>query len=170
MMTDIQNIIDEANRIEEDSNLSAKGHFCAAKRWARTNFWLGLISTILASLAGASAIFSGYHGVPLVTIIAGLFSLFAGTLAAIITFINPNRKSSSHFNSGNNYNELRNDARIFHRIVINNLRENDAKEKLQLLNGRRNELNKRSDQIPDWAFKKARKGIEEGESTYCVDD
>ena len=165
-----QNIINEAERIEEDSTVSAKGHFCAAKRWGMVNFWLGIITTILASFAGAFTIFSGHNGFVWGTVIAGICSVFAGAISAVITFVNPNRKASSHFDFGNSYNELQNDTRIFRKIVLNTLNEENNREKLLLLNSRRNELNKRSDQIPEWAFKNARRGIEEGEAAYCVDE
>ena len=170
-MNSIDKIIDEAKRIEEDSIYSAKGHFCTAKRWEKANFYLGIISAIAATLAGASAVSKlEFYNIHFGAIIAGVSSIVAAVLVSILTFVNPNKKAASHFNAGNCYKELQNDTRVFRIVEFVNLDEEVAKEKLNILNSRRNKLNRESDQIPDWAFEKARKGIEEGEANYSVDN
>ena len=49
-------LIKEAERIREDTEHSAKGHFEAARIWEKCNKWLGVPATILAASAGVSAI------------------------------------------------------------------------------------------------------------------
>lgn len=164
-MTNTEKIINEAKRIEEDSLYSAKGHFCTGQRWNRLHLWLGTISVAFSAIAGASALSQfDYHNV-----IAGVISIIVAGLTAVITFINPNDRASIHRRSGNMYSSLKNDARIFYDIEVNKLDDKKAVEDLKILNNRRSKLNLESQIIPDWAFKKARKGIENGEAKYKID-
>ena len=164
-MTNLDPIKLEAERIEEDCLYSAKGHFCAGHWWGKVNFWLGISSTSLSAIAGTSALSQfDYHNV-----IAGALSIFVAFLAGLITFINPDNRSFAHLKAGNNYNSLRNNARIFHDIETGRVDEKTAIKILKKLNETRNKLNTESLQIPEWAFKKARKGIELGEASYRAD-
>ncbi len=165
-MNNKEKIINEVKRIEEDSLYSAKGHFYAGQCWVNVNLWLGSVSAVLSAIAGASALSQfDYHN-----IIAGGLSIIVAGITAVITFINPNERASVHQKTGNKYNALRNDTRIFYDIEINEIDDKEAIDDLKKLNDRRNKLNIESHQIPKWAFEKARKGIEEGESKYKVDN
>jgi len=165
-MNNQEKIINEAKRIEEDSIYSAKGHFYAGQCWVNMNLWLGGISAVLSAIAGASALSQfDYHN-----IVAGGLSIIVAGLTAVITFVNPSERSVVHQKIGNEYNALRNDTRIFYDIEVNNMDEKRAIEDLKKLNDKRNKLNLESHQIPKWAFEKARKGIEEGEAKYKVDN
>ena len=160
-------IIKEAKRIEEDSLYSAKGHFVAANFWTNFHLWIGVPTAIVSAIAGVSALsqFDNHN------IIAGTLAIIVAALVAVTTFLNPNEKADSHRNVGNTYNSLRNKARIF--CEIDSCRENSDQEiirHLKELAKQRDELNQNSPQIPRWAFKKARKGIEEGEADYKVDE
>jgi len=161
-----EKIINEAKRIEEDSLFSAKGHFYAAQKWASVHLWLGVPAAILAAIAGASALsqFENHN------IIAGVLAIIVSALSAVATFLNPNEKSILHHNSGNQYNNLRNSARIFSEINLDLLsKEDDILHELKKLNEQRSELNQKSPQIPKWAYEKAKIGIEKGESLYMID-
>lgn len=166
-MINNEKIINEAKRIEEDSLNSAKGHFSAGHRWGVVNFWLGTISAILSAMAGASALSQFFYH----NIIAGVLSIIVAGLAAIITFINPDKRSIMHKGAGNKYKALQNNARIFYEIeiAINGTDDKRNLDDLKKLNDERNNLNMGSPQIPEWAFKKAKKGIEKGEAEYKVD-
>ncbi len=162
-----ENIIKEAKRVEEDSMYSAKGHFVAANFWTNFHLWIGIPTAILAAIAGASALsqFDNHN------IIAGILAIIVTALTAVTTFLNPNEKANSHRNAGNKYNSLRNKARIF--CEIDCCREDSDQEfakQLKELAKQRNELNQNNPQIPRWAYKKARKGIEEGETKYKVEN
>jgi len=162
-----ENLIKEARRIEEDSLYSATGHFVAANFWTNFHLWIGVPTSILAAVAGGSALsqFDNHN------IIAGILAIVVTALTAVTTFLNPNEKANSHRNAGNKYNSLRNKARIF--CEIDSCREDSDQEitkQLKELAKRRDELNQNSPQIPGWAYKKARKEIEEGEADYKVDE
>lgn len=163
-----ENLIKEARRIEEDSLYSAKGHFVAANFWSNFHLWIGVPTTILAAIAGVSALsqFDNHN------IIAGFLAIIVAALTAVTTFLNPNERANSHLNAGNKYNSLRNEARIF--CEIDSCGENNSiqeiTKQLKELAKQRDELNQNSPQIPRWAFKRARKGIGEGEAAYKIDE
>ncbi len=160
-----EKIIREAGRIEEDSLFSAKGHFVVADFWVSFHLWIGVPTAVLAAIAGTSALsqFEKHN------IIAGILAIIVAALTAVTTFLNPNEKANSHLNAGNNYNSLRNKARIF--CEIDSYGEDSDQEitkQLKELAKQRDGLNQDSPQIPRWAYKKARKGIEEGEADYMI--
>ncbi len=159
-------IIDEAKRIEENCLYTAKGHFAAAQFWTNFRLWVGIPMAILSAIAGTSALAQfGYH-----KIVAAILSIIVAALAGITTFLNPNEKANTHLNSGSNYDSLQSKTRIF--WTIDCWRENSEQvltDKLKDLSDQRDKLNRDSPQIPTWAYKKARKGIKEGEADYEVD-
>lgn len=162
-----EKIIKEAIRVEEDSLYSAKGHFVAANVWTNLHLWIGIPTAALAAIAGAFALskFDNHN------IIAGFLAIIVTALTAITTFLNPNERSNCHRNAGNDYNSIRNKARIFY-DVDSLIEESDQElvKQLKELTKKRDELNQNSPQVPRWAYKKARKGIEEGEAEYTIDE
>lgn len=161
-----ENIKKELQRIEEDSLYSAKGHFYAAQLWELFNLSVGIPLAVLSAVAGASA-FSDfpYHGT-----VAGVIALLVSIITAISTTINPSKKAALHHTSGNQYNSLKNDARIACSIELENITDDEKATKiLKEYNSRRNELNKTCPQIPKWAFNKAKNGIMNGEADYKAD-
>jgi len=161
------NILKEVKRIEEDSLYSSKSHFYTAQFWSNLHLWLGIPAAVLAAVAGASAL-SEFNNHSLV---AGSLAIIVSALSAVNVFLNPNEKANSHHNAGNQYNTLRNSARIFSEIYLNmDKNSENILKKMEKMNDKRNILNEKSPQIPRWAFKKARRGIKEGEASYEVDN
>ena len=159
-------IKEEAERIEEDSLYSAKGHFYAAQLWVNLRLWLGIPAAVLAAIAGTAALSKFDHH----NVVAGVLSIIVAALTTVLTFLNPNEKASAHQKAGNDYNSLKNEARIFHDIGAAIIaEEEDPATSLRELSQKRDAMNKEHVQIPKWAFKKAKKGIEEGEAAYKVD-
>jgi hypothetical protein len=153
----------EAWRIEEDATFSSCGHFEASKPWAHLNLWLGIPFTIASAIAGVSAL----NDFPALTS-AIAFAVAAGT--ALMTFLAPQQRHKTHADCGNAYGALRNEARIFRLIECTPGRPTPGLlDRLKEIDARRNELNSASPIIPERAFKKARRGIEEGQKSYRVD-
>lgn len=154
----------EAEHVKEDAEHSAKGHFEAARVWGKCNKWLGVPATVLAAVAGASAL--AEYGV-----VSAGFAVVVAILTGLLTFLKPSECASRHLSAGNAHNEVRNDARIFANIECHAATPgSDLKGQLADLNSRRNTLNTDSPQIPRWAYKKAKAGIDAGEALYRVDD
>jgi hypothetical protein len=159
-------IIREAKRIEQDVLCSAKSHFVAAHFWARFHLLLGVPVVAISAVAGAAALaqFDATH------ILAGMLAIGVSALSAVMTFLNPNEKASAHLNAGNRYDSLRNQARIFWTIECwGDHSDQVLTERVRRLSELKDDLNKVSPQAPPWAYRRARKGIDEGEAEYAVD-
>ena len=159
-------IIKEAQRIEESTLYSAKGHLVAANFWTSFHLWVGIPMVLLAAIAGASALsqFDPKH------IIAGVISIIVVALSGVMTFLNPNEKASVHLNAGNNYDSLQNKIRMFWSIDCwREEPEQVLTEKLKYFYEQKDRINQSSPQIPRWAYKLAKKGILEGEADYKID-
>ena len=160
----LKELIAEAKRIEEVSIRSAKSQFEAADKWKQINLWLGIPTALLSGIAGISILSNWSY------LLGGSLALLVASLTALMTFLNPDRKSNSHLNSGNNYLSLRNKSRLFRNITTKTkLNFEDLVEKLKELADMRDSLNKSSPQFSRKDFEKAKKGISEGEADYQVD-
>jgi SMODS and SLOG-associating 2TM effector domain family 4 len=159
----IDALIRETSRIEEDALYSAKGHFEAASLWSKVHFWLGVPAAVLAAVAGGSIL----KQEPAVAVfLTGIVT----TLTALLTFLNPQQRSNTHHTAAARFNAIRNDTRILREVdLIGEQISNDAVERLKTLSKSRDELNLSSPQIPRFAFNRARRGIESGEAAYAVD-
>lgn len=156
-------IMKEGKRIEESSLYSAKGHFAAAHAWANFHLIIGVPIVILAAIAGCSFVNNN-------SLIAGILSLIVAVLSAVVTFLNPNERSSSHLNAGNSYDALQNETRIFR--TIDCWREDSEQiltERLKNFSSQKGKLNQGSPQIPWWAYQIAKRGVKAGEGSFEVD-
>ena len=154
----------EAARIEEDSLFSAKRHFAASKRWNARHYWIGVPTTVLAALAGASA----FKDKPL---LAGVLSAVVAALSALSTFLNPSGTGNRHHAAGTKYQALRNQSRIFRELdlVDPSASYEFLAKRLKDLADQRDTLNESSPQTSQKMFERARRGIEAGEAAYAVD-
>lgn len=152
----------EADRIEEDSIHSAKGHFNAAGIWKRRHYHLGIPATILGALAGAAMLKDW-------PVVASLLSLAATILTALVTFLKPTERASEHKTAGDQYLALKNDTRVFREVELLLQNGESHADKLKALSQRRNELNQGSPEILRKAFEQARDGIAGGEADYRAD-
>lgn len=154
---------DEAARIVEDTEHSAKRHFNSCDIWSIVHYALGIPATVAAAAASTALV----KDAPTV---AQLLGLTAALLVALMTFLKPSDRAAQHKNVGNQYLTLRNDARMFSELdLLNPIDDSKKSEKLERLAQRRNELNSSAPSTPRWAFEKTRKGIADGETTYKID-
>ena len=161
-----QEIIREAKRIEESLLYSSKGHYAAARFWSTFHLWIGIPMVVITALAGATA-FKTFdsNGVA-----AGIFALIGVVLSSLMTFLNPNEKESQHRIAGHNYDSLMSTIRLFWSVECWRT-EDEAilADKLTQLSEKKSKLNQSSPQIPTFAYRTAKKGIEAGEGAYAVD-
>ncbi len=104
-----EQIIKEAQRMEESLLFTSKGHFAAADFWAKFHLWIGIPMVVLSAILSASA-FSQFDAKHL---IAGFISLLVVAMSSIMTFLNPNDKLRGHLSAGNNADSLMNNIRVF---------------------------------------------------------
>lgn len=163
-------IIDEAKRLEETTLYSSKGHHNAAAGWGRGNLWLGLPTTVLSTLVGAASFAQFAKQSPEVALAAGCISIAIAVLSGVTTFLNPNKRESAHLAAAHGFDKLNNDARVFWSVECW-LEESETilTGKLKEMIDRKNDLNSKSPQIPNWAYEKAKAGIAAGEAEFKVD-
>ncbi len=155
---------DEAGRIEEDVEYSAKRHFETCGLWAWGHYLLAGPAALLA-IATTTAIIKDN------TELAQYLSLVAALLSALVTFLKPNDRAAQHRTFGNQYLAVRNEARMFREIdLLEPIDDAKKSERLRRLAQRRNDLNGSAPTTPRWAFESARKGVEQGEARYKVDN
>lgn len=159
----LQEIINEAERIIEDTEYSEKGHYnTAAQHWQDIHFWIGGSMTVSATIASAGLLQDS-------CLLGGIFAVIATILGAIQTFINPQEKSSLHKTYAGSYLTLRNNTRIFKKIEMLTISDIEAREKIKFFSNERCRLNELSPAIPRWAYEQAKKDIEAGLAKYRVD-
>ena len=161
-----EEIIKEAKRMEEALLYSSKGHYAAAHFWSKFHLWIGIPVVVLSAAAGASAFskFDPQH------IIAGIISIAVVALSSVMTFLNPNSKASAHLDAANKYDSLMNKIRIFWSIDCwRDESEQVLTEKVKYFSEQKDNLNQSCPQLPKWAYRRAKKGIDSGEGDYTVD-
>lgn len=154
-----ENIKEEARKLAICALYSSKGHFYAAEYWKRLHYWLGVPLTIV------SAVGVYYSVEP----IGHMLSCMVFVLSSLLTFLNTQKNRDSHFYSGELYDELYNQTRQFMRIECMDefgQKDEELKIKLDRLYDRKYKLDKFSLQIPKHAYKKAKKGIKQGEGSF----
>lgn len=160
-------IIKEAKRIEEACLFSAKRHFVSANFWASLNYWLGIPAVLLSGVVGVS-VFSDFDKTHT---ISKLSSIFVAGLTSLMTFLNPNQKSSAHQDSGNSYDALLNKARIFWSIDCWEEKSTEVLSgRLKGISEEKDRLNKTSPQTIGISYFLAKRSIERGEASYTVDN
>ncbi|MGD9691407.1 MAG: SLATT domain-containing protein [Phycisphaerales bacterium] len=156
-------VLAEADRIEEDTLYSAKGQWESARPWEFAHFAIGIPATVAAAAAGVSIV-SQWEAV------AGCLAFLSAVLTGLLTFLNPEGRAAAHRQAGNAYKAVSNDARIFRTVACSDAAAvRKLRRTLVRLNRRRNTLNETSPPPSRRAFKRARKGIEDGEATYRAD-
>ncbi|KGI56320.1 SLATT domain-containing protein [Campylobacter sp. MIT 97-5078] len=160
----LENIKKEVEKIKEDSNYSAKGHFESAEYWRKWNY--ALMSVSIVSVC-ASLVFV-YHDLD--KFWSGLIAISSGFITMLLIFLNPQEKHFSHYRSGNQFLSLRNKASIFLEVESKNMNLEQQIESLKKLDSKKNKLNNTSLPISKYGYKSAKRQIEVDKNTqYQVD-
>ncbi len=155
----------EGERIHESAVLSSETQFEYAKRWRRADRWLGGLAAALAGVAGVGAL-SEVLSVPW----AGFIAILSAVASAIAASLGAPKTKERAAISANALRALQQDARIFLRIDLPGLSEGDARERLQSLVDRHQELTREAEIPSPKAWKRAKKAIEaDGAQRYGVD-
>ncbi|MDU1653542.1 MAG: SLATT domain-containing protein [Leclercia adecarboxylata] len=160
----IEKIKDECLRIEEDALYSSKSHYNASSPWEKCNLVIGIPIAILSALTGLSALKD-------MTNITILMSLILTCLTAINTALNPSKRAGHHKSAAGEYNNLKNDVRLFREIELIevSIPDKEIKEKIKVFSDRRNQLNISSPTIPRWAYEKTQSDVKNKFSQYAID-
>lgn len=163
-MSDIQaSVSEELDRIQEDAEMSFKGHYNAGDWWEIINLWIGTPTAIVTTIAGGFA-YNEY------SFVSGSLAILAAAAIALMTFLNPSDRAQKHKSAAGYYHTLRNQVRIFQKIELPNLKDSEAIQKRVLEFAKlRDQLNNLSLTIPRWAYEIAKKDSDEGRTIYRTD-
>jgi hypothetical protein len=154
----------EAQRILESATYSSETQFDYAKRWRRVDRWIGSGAAALAAVAGVgglSQVLSARW--------AGFIAVLAAGTAAVAASIGAPQTKEKAAGSANSYRALQQDVRIFLAIDLTSMADDDAREKLQELVDRLQQLNQIAEIPSSWSWRRAKKSIEGGSQDFEAD-
>ncbi len=158
------NIVNEAKRIEQDALFSFKGHFNAAACWDKVYLWVGCIIAGTSVIAG-SIVFSGTERIW--NLIAACMALGSGILAAVSTFLEPQKKANAFRKAGADYKYLRDRARVLYEVKTkSDIPAEKLVTDLEVLQQESHRLSSDAPVIPKWAYLAACASIKSGEADY----
>jgi hypothetical protein len=155
----------EARRLLESATYSSETQFEYAKRWRRVDRWIGGGAAALAAIAGIGGLSQVLSARG-----AGFIAVLAAGSAAIAASIGAPQTKEKAAGSANAYRALQQDTRIFLAIDLASLSDEDAREKLQELVDRLQQLNQVAEIPSTWSWKRAKKSIESGSQDFEVDN
>ena len=127
-----------------------KAHCDTAIVWGNVHLYLGIPNTIIAALAGASALSSFSNS----SLIAGILSIIASILAAVSTFLNPSDRAKSHFKASNEFERLYKRIKMLRISSLDNeVTRQELAPKFDVLIEQLYDLRDSSPTVPDWAYR-----------------
>ena len=154
----------ELQRIEESAKYSAQIQFEAAKHWRGANLALGLPASVLAAVAGATALADVTSPV-----VAGVLALASAGFGAILTTVNAAHRMSEATSAANAYLEIQTAARQARLIDLPYQSIDESRATLAERTARRDEQNKNVDPPSGRAYRKGSNNIASGGQSYAVD-
>lgn len=151
----------EVENVHEAATYASETQFEYAKRWRRVDRLLGSVAAAFAAVAGVgglSDVFSAKW--------TGLIAVAAALTGAVAASIGAPKTKEKASIAANSYRALQQDARILLRIDLQRLSPEDARQALQKLVDRLQQLNREAEIPSPRAFEKARRQIESGAQTY----
>ncbi|MEU2747197.1 SLATT domain-containing protein [Streptomyces collinus] len=157
-------IADELRRLEESAMYSAQMQFEAAKHWRGVHLMMGIPTSLLAAVAGTTALVESTG-----RIAAGILALASAGLSAIMTTVNAPQRVSHATMCANAYLEVQTAARQTRTVDLAGLPVDEARAVLAELTSRRDEQNRAADPPGRRAYRRAQTNIGSGGQTYAVD-
>lgn len=158
----------EASRIEEGALFSSKRHFETARIWSWFHWITGLPLVILAALGNANP--DTLAVVDSIAEVSKYIPLSLLLLSVLSTFFDAQKKMVAHHATGNAYDALMTEVRIFRTIgCASDESDKVLTAQLENLSNQKNRLNETSPATPWLAYQLAKFGIWRGQGEYAVD-
>ena len=149
--------IDLAKELQMDSMYCAKSHYNASSFWVIVHYAIGIVMTASAAVAG---IFIAKDG-DVAQTTAFVSTSIATMFGAVSTFIKPSERSLQHKYAADSYLSLKNELKKS--IAFNS---DISEDDFMILSHKRDLILGEAPQIPWFAYRSAKKGIESGEANY----
>jgi hypothetical protein len=154
----------EAERIHECAMLASETQFEHAQRWRMVDRLLSGAAAVFAAVAGVGALSE------VLTIKwAGLVAILSAAVGAVATSVGAAQITARATDSANAYRNLQQDARLFLNLDLSVLQTEEARQQLQQLVDRQQQLNRAADIPSPFAWARAKKHLSEGSQDYEVD-
>ncbi|MGW1893382.1 SLATT domain-containing protein [Streptomyces sp. NPDC002004] len=157
-------IADEFWRLEESAMYSAQTQFEEAKHWRGVNLLLGVPTSLLAAVAGTTALVESTGRVT-----AGILALISAGLGAVLTTVNAPQRMTQALGCANAYLEVQTAARQARTVDLAGWTLDEARARLTELTARRDEQNRTADPPSRRAYRRAQANIARGSQTYSAD-
>jgi hypothetical protein len=154
----------EALRIHESALYSSETQFAYSKTWRRVDRLVGGAAAVLAAISGIGGLAQLISAK-----VAGIIAILAAGVGAIAVTLDAARTKERAAVSAAGYRTLQQDVRIFLKVDLDSLDDDDARQRLQLLVDRLQTLNREALIPSDPAWKKARRALQAGAQNYEVD-
>ncbi|MFX0195301.1 MAG: SLATT domain-containing protein [Candidatus Hodarchaeota archaeon] len=155
---DIQHLIDECKRIEEDCLYTAEAHYIGAAKAGTVAFSVKLIPAAAAAASGA-ALLSGLPNW------IAWFSVIAGVAFALQSIMNPDKKQEDHSQAGKSYTALKHESRALHETFCKEMDHDSFHVMVRILRERYNMTAKLTPLTSVKDFEEGRKRIKAGRHT-----
>ena len=152
--------LQEVEDTELYARILAKGYSYTAIAWGRVNLSIGIPNTIIAAIAGASALSNFSYS----NIIAGILSIITSVLSGLLTFLNPSDRAKSHTQAFTEFQKLCQQINLLKMDILSESEEVISKElrqKMEDLFEKLHDLRSASPMIPGWAYKIAKAEVEQ---------
>lgn len=153
----MEKIIEEAKHLETLCLIAAERHYAAETPWFYWNYLLGIPSTILAAIAGTTALGDS----PDAKYWAAGIALLAAGLTALLTFLDPFKKASNHHTTAKHYEALYHEAGFLQRFEAtkNGASPAELQQHLVAMRSKFNDLLESSPAISGTAYRTAEKNL-----------
>lgn len=154
----------EFRRLEESAMYSAQCQFEETKRWRALHLLLGVPATLLAAIAGTTALVESTGRTA-----AGILALISSGLGAVLTTVNAPQRTAQASASANAFLEIQTAARQHREIDLDQWTLEQARQTLATLTVRRDEQNATAEVPGRRAYRKAQANLRAGTQRYAVD-
>lgn len=154
----------ELRRLEESAAYSSQMQFEQAKLWRGVNLTLGVPSSLLAAVSGATALASTAGRFS-----AGVLALIAAGFGAVLTTLNASHRVNQASSAANAYLEIQTAARQTRQIDLPGLSLEQARTVLADLTARRDDQNRAAEPPSRLIYRRAKANIQKGGQDYAVD-
>jgi hypothetical protein len=154
----------EVQRVEESARYASETQFEYAKRWRRVDRLIGGAAAVLAAVAGVGGLAD-----QLSARWAGFVAILAAGVGAVAASIGAPQTKEKAAGSANAYRSLQQDARILINIDLDMVAIHEARERLQRLVDRLQQLNAEAEIPSRHAWKRAKASLESGSQDYQAD-
>jgi hypothetical protein len=149
----------EIEETESYARILAKGYSYTAIAWGKVNLSIGVPNTIIAAIAGASALSNFSNS----NIVAGILSIIVSVLSGLLTFLNPSDRAKSHMQAFTEFQRLCQRLNMMKIDLANEdggVISDELRRKIEDMFEKLHDLRSVSPMIPVWAYKVAKSEVE----------